>query len=43
MVSLWMWVARPAQGTQNNKFSVSLQDPKENLKDEVGFLPADKS
>ena len=36
-----MWVARHAQSTQNNKFTISLQNLKENVKDEVDFLPAD--
>ena len=28
--------------TQNNKFAISLQYLKENVKDEVDFLPGDK-
>ena len=28
--------------TQNNKFAISLEHCKENVKDEVYFLPADK-
>ena len=35
-------VGRHAQNTQNNKFAISLQHLKENMKDEVAFLPADK-
>ena len=31
-----------AQSTQKNKFTISLQYLKENVKDEVDFLPADK-
>ena len=31
-----------AQITQNDKFAISLQYIKENMNDEVGFLPADK-
>ena len=31
-----------SQSTQNNKFTISLQYGKENVKDEVNFLPADK-
>ena len=42
MVSLCVWVARHAQKTQNNKFAISLDYLKENAKDEVDFLPADK-
>ena len=30
------------QNTQNNNFTMSLQYLKENVKDEVDFLPADK-
>ena len=31
-----------AQSTQTSKFTISLQYLKENVKDEVDFLPADK-
>ena len=41
MVSLWLWVPRHAQSTQNNKFTLSLQYLNKNMKDEVDFLPAD--
>ena len=41
IVSFWVFVARHGQSTQN-QFTMSLQYLKENLKDEVGFLPADK-
>ena len=41
-VSLWVCVAKHAQSTQNNKFAISLQYLKENVKDEVDFLPVDK-
>ena len=37
IVSLWVCVARHAQGTQNNKFAISLQHNKKNMKDEVDF------
>ena len=37
-----MYVARNAQTTQNNKFKMSLHYLKENVKDEVDFLPVDK-
>ena len=42
IVSLWVGVARHSQSTQNNKFAIPLQYLKENVKDEVDFLPADK-
>ena len=42
IVSLWMCIVKHAQSTQNNKFTISLQYLKENVKDEVDFLPADK-
>ena len=41
-VSLWAYVARHAQITQNNKFAISLQYLKENVKDKVDSLLADK-
>ena len=41
VVSFWVCVARHAQSIQN-KFSISLQYLKENMTDEVDFLPADK-
>ena len=37
-----MWVARHAQSTQNNKFAISLQYLKENVKDKVNLLATDK-
>ena len=42
IISLWVCIARKAQSTQNNKFTISLQYLNENVKDEVNFLPADK-
>ena len=42
IVSLWVCIARYAQNTQSNKFTISLQYLKENTKEEVDFLPADK-
>ena len=42
IVSLWVCVARHAQSTKNKQFTISLQYLKENMKDEVDFLPADK-
>ena len=41
-VSLWVCESRHAQSTQNNKFAISLEYLKENVKDEVDFWPADK-
>ena len=38
-----MCIARHAQSTQNNKFTISLQYLKKNVKDEVDFLPAEKA
>ena len=34
-------MTRHAQGTQNNKFAISLQYLNENVNDEVDFLPVD--
>ena len=42
IISLWVCVTRHAQSTQNNKFAISLQYLKENVKDEVDFLSKDK-
>ena len=42
MISLWLSIGRHSQSTQNNKFAISLLYLKENLKDEVDFLPAGK-
>ena len=42
IVSLWICIPRKAQSTQNHKFAISLQYLKENMKDEVDFLPPDK-
>ena len=42
MVSLWVWLARHVQSTQNKKSAISLQYLKENMKDEAYLLPADK-
>ena len=38
----WKCVARHAQSTQNNKFVISLQYLKENVKHKVDFLHADE-
>ena len=43
IVSLWMCVAKHAQSTQNNKFAISLQYLKENMKDELDTLPGGKN
>ena len=37
-----MCEARHSQSTQNNNLTTSLQYLKENVKDEVDFVPADK-
>ena len=42
IVSLWVCTARHAQSTQSNKPTISLPYLKENMKDEVDFLPAHK-
>ena len=42
VVSLWVLLARQTQSTKNNQFTISLQYLKENMKEEVDFLPADK-
>ena len=42
ITSLWVCVARYPQSIENNKFTISLQYLKENVKDEVDFLSADK-
>ena len=34
--------SQSSQSIQNNKFAISLQYLKENLRDEFDFLPADK-
>ena len=39
MVSLWVYVAFHSQSTQNSKFAMSLQYLKENVEDEIDFLP----
>ena len=41
IVSLWLCAVRHSQSTQNNRFTISLEYVKENMKD-VDFLPADK-
>ena len=41
MASLWVWVARYAESNED-KFAISLQYLKENLRDEVDFLPVEK-
>ena len=35
-------INQQVQSTKNNQFTISLQYLKENTKDEVDFLPADK-
>ena len=41
-VSLWVCIASHRQSAQNNKFGISLQYLKENVKHEVDFLAAEK-
>ena len=38
LVSLWVYVARHVQSSQNNKIAISLQFLKENVKDIKGFV-----
>ena len=38
-----VWVTRPVQSTQTNKFAISVQYLKENMKDKVDFLPSYKT
>ena len=42
IVSLWVYVAGHAQSNQNNRFTISLQYVKKNVKNEADFVPADK-
>ena len=42
IVSIWESVARHTQSIPNNKFTISMQYLKENVKYEVDFLLADK-
>ena len=42
IASLWVYVARHAESTGNNKLTTYLQYFKESMKNEVDFLPADK-
>ena len=42
IVSLWVRVPSHSQSAQNNKFAMSLQYLKENMKNEVDFLSTDK-
>ena len=37
-----MYLARHAQSNQNDMFTIYLQYRKENVEDEVDFLPVDK-
>ena len=37
-VTVWVYVARQAQSTKNNHFTISLQYLKENMKDEVNVF-----
>ena len=42
IVSLWVSVARLAQKTKNNQFTISVQYLQKRMKDEIYFLPPDK-
>ena len=42
IVSLWVCIVRHVQSIQNNEFVVSLHYLKENVKNQVDFLPEDK-
>ena len=42
IVSLWVCVVRHAQSIGKNKFTISLEYLKENVKDEFDFFPAHK-
>ena len=42
IVFLWVCIGRHTQSTQNNRFTKFSQYVKENVKDEVDFLPGDK-
>ena len=42
IVSLWVCAARHAESNQNNKFTISFQYLKENVKGEIELLPTDK-
>ena len=42
ILSFWVSIGRHAQSIKNQEVCISLQYDKENVKDEVDFLPADK-
>ena len=42
IVSLWVCVVRHVQSIEKNKFTISLEYLKQNVKDEFDFLPAHK-
>ena len=42
IVSRWVCIVKHAQSTQSNKLAITLQYLKENVKDEVDFLSANK-
>ena len=42
VVSLWVQLARQVQSVTSNEFTISLQYLKENMNDEVDFLPVEK-
>ena len=42
IVSLWVYIARHAKSSENNKLATSLEYLKEKVKDVIGFWPLDK-
>ena len=42
ILSLLMYLVKHSQSTQSNKFAISSQYPKNEVKDKVNFLHADK-
>ena len=38
IISFWLYITSHDQSIQNNKFAISLQYLKENVKDEVDFF-----
>ena len=42
IVSLWVCAAKHAESNENNKFTISFQYLKENVKGEIDLLPTDK-
>ena len=42
IVSLWVYIARHAKSSENNKLATSVEYLKEKVKDVIGFWPLDK-